>query len=279
MKFIHIMEKSTDMNEFRKVLQGSKNIIAIAGAGLSAASGHFSSYPDLHIKIDSSNHRDSYFQRKWGDLEEVQRHKTCNPRRVQEISFVGVAILPLPSRSVSQSIISVSIPPPIFFAYRVLKAKPNDAHRALAAFSQDDIRNQIAPRSKFTLITQNIDGLSPKANEELAKILTQYVEADVIEMHGRLFDILCTNPMCNHTEFNTTSPICEALAGTENLSGKGIIDPDIDLKDLPRCSKCTELARPGVVWFDEIPHRLDEIDELVEDADLCLVIGTSSVVG
>jgi len=130
------------------------------------------------------------------------------------------------------------------------------------------------------LITQNIDGLSPKANEELAKVLpADNLElVDVIEMHGRLFDVLCTNTDCNHTEFNTASPICEALTGTEKIIGKGIMDPIVDLKDLPRCSKCKELARPGVVWFGESPHRMDEIDELVEEADLCLVIGTSAVV-
>lgn len=162
----------------------------------------------------------------------------------------------------------------------MLKAQPNDAHRALAAFSLASIRNQVAPGSTFTLITQNIDGLSPISNKEMAKALgaDDLEPVDVIEMHGRLFDVLCTNDDCDHVEFNTASPICEALAGTEELVGKGIKDPLIHLKDLPRCSKCNELARPGVVWFDEVPHRMDEIDELVEKADLCLVIGTSAVV-
>jgi NAD-dependent SIR2 family protein deacetylase len=72
--------------------------------------------------------------------------------------------------------------------------------------------------------------------------------------------------------------ICNALAGTEKHIARKIEDPIVELKDLPRCTKCNALARPGVVWFDEMPHRLDEIDELVEGADLCLVIGTSAVV-
>jgi NAD-dependent deacetylase sirtuin 5 len=33
-----------------------------------------------------------------------------------------------------------------------------------------------------------------------------------------------------------------------------------------------------VVWFEEIPHHLDEINKAVETADLCLVIGTSLTV-
>jgi len=162
----------------------------------------------------------------------------------------------------------------------VLKAKPNNAHRALAAFSQESIRNQISPGSKFTLITQNIDGLSPIANKELVKFLPadNLESVDVIEMHGRLFDVLCTNTDCDHIEFNTASPICDALAGTEELVDMKVMDPNVELKDLPRCSKCNDLARPGVVWFGEAPHRMDEIDGLVEEADLCLVIGTSAVV-
>jgi NAD-dependent deacetylase sirtuin 5 len=163
--------------------------------------------------------------------------------------------------------------------YSVFKARPNNAHRALAAFSQEPIRNRISPRSKFTLITQNIDGLSPAANKELSDFFPadNLEPVDVIEMHGRLLDVLCTNTDCNHVEFNTTSPICKALAGTEKHIDKSE-DQIVDSKDLPRCSKCNGLARPGVVWFGEMPHRLDEIDDLVEHADLCLVIGTSAVV-
>jgi NAD-dependent deacetylase sirtuin 5 len=32
------------------------------------------------------------------------------------------------------------------------------------------------------------------------------------------------------------------------------------------------------VWFGETPHQLDEIDEVVEKADLAIVVGTSSTV-
>ena len=35
---------------------------------------------------------------------------------------------------------------------------------------------------------------------------------------------------------------------------------------------------PGVVWFDEIPYHLQEIDRIVQEADLALVVGTSSTV-
>lgn len=215
-------------------------------------------------------------------MEEIQCNETCYTARFRKVTIISLAILSLSPRSVSNllRIQPIHSKMTILGAYSVLKAKLNNAHRALAAFSQESIRNQISPGSKFTLITQNIDSLSPAANKELARFLPadNLESVDVIEMHGRLFDVLCNSTDCDHVEFNTDSPICGALAGTENLIDKKIMDPIVDLKDLPRCSKCNSLARPGVVWFGEIPHRLDEIDGLVEEADLCLVIGTSAVV-
>lgn len=35
---------------------------------------------------------------------------------------------------------------------------------------------------------------------------------------------------------------------------------------------------PGVVWFGEIPHHLQEIDKIVQKADLAIIVGTSSTV-
>lgn len=163
-----------------------------------------------------------------------------------------------------------------------LRAAPNKAHLALSAFSLSSFRNQIVPHSTFTLITQNVDGLSARANRELAthnpEAVTASEQVDLIEMHGRLFDVQCTNEKCQYTLFDTSSPICEALSGTEELVEHGTLDPEIDQSTLPRCSKCGDLARPGVVWFGEIPRRMKEIDKLVQKADLCLVIGTSSTV-
>jgi NAD+-dependent protein deacetylase sirtuin 5 len=70
------------------------------------------------------------------------------------------------------------------------------------------------------------------------------------------------------------------LSGTEELVEKHTKEPDIPLENLPRCQKpsCNGLLRPGVVWFEEIPHHLEEINKIVDEADLALVVGTSSVV-
>lgn len=167
---------------------------------------------------------------------------------------------------------------------RARAAVPNAAHTALALMACASFRHRIAPDSSFTLVTQNVDGLSTRA---LDQVLSNFSDddrpnadevSDILEMHGRLFDVVCTSQSCGHQEFNHDSPICPALAGMENLIDVGVVEPIIPIKDLPRCSRCGELSRPGVVWFGEIPHHMDHIDELIDNADLCLVIGTSSTV-
>jgi len=100
----------------------------------------------------------------------------------------------------------------------------------------------------------------------------------LLEMHGRLYDVVCTSRSCRHTVFDRASPIAPALAGTEDDVSGGQLEKVIAEKDLPRCTKCGALARPGVVWFGEMPRHLGTIDALVKEADLCLVVGTSSTV-
>lgn len=171
-----------------------------------------------------------------------------------------------------------------FYHYRresALRVKPNAAHYALARFTSPQVREaHCAPESTFTLITQNVDGLSPRALKEVSSSVTIPEETKdrphVIEMHGRLFDVSCTE--CDHVVWNTTSPICPALAGTEKVLEASDNEVEIPVDQLPRCEACGELARPGVVWFEEIPHHLDLIEELAEAANLCIVVGTSSTV-
>jgi NAD-dependent deacetylase sirtuin 5 len=128
----------------------------------------------------------------------------------------------------------------------------------------------IAPEAKFTLVTQNVDGLSIQA---FRKACPSREPEQIFEMHGRLFDTICT--ACGDRRTNVDSPICHALAGTEdNLEN----ELEISLEDLPRCNSCSGLLRPGVVWFDEIPYHLTEIGKIIDEADLALIIGTSSTV-
>lgn len=129
----------------------------------------------------------------------------------------------------------------------------------------------IAPDAKFTLVTQNVDGLSMEAFRKASPSR----EPDIFEMHGRLFDTICT--VCGHRETNVDSPISSALAATEDNFEHEV---EIPLEDLPHCKKpnCSGLLRPGVVWFDEVPHHLAEIGKIVDEADVALIVGTSSTV-
>lgn len=63
-------------------------------------------------------------------------------------------------------------------------------------------------------------------------------------------------------------------------SGRRVPEETIAIEYLPHCEKegCNGLLRPAVVWFGESIPRLEEIDNVVDRADLCIVVGTSSVV-
>ena len=154
-----------------------------------------------------------------------------------------------------------------FYSYRrelVLTKDPNPAHYALAEAE----KKLKAEGKRLVVITQNIDELHKRAGSQ-----------NVIEIHGTLFKTRCMK--CGHVEDNHDSPIVESLRGL------GSPDPDtvesfIPLKDLPHCSRsgCNGLVRPQVTWFGEAldPAVLDAAQEELESCDLCLVIGTSSIV-
>jgi NAD-dependent deacetylase sirtuin 5 len=166
--------------------------------------------------------------------------------------------------------------------FRALLAQPNAAHRAIAQFSIAERRQETAPLSNFALITQNVDGLSVRALKGALATLSNPAasasDSPLFEMHGRIHDIRCTSASCGATELDFSSPICEGLRGTDALMEAEVADPELPLEKLPRCKKCQALARPGVVWFGERPVHMDEIDALIEEADLCIVVGTSSTV-
>lgn len=157
----------------------------------------------------------------------------------------------------------------------VLSASPNPAHYVLALLSIQSYLQTVAPNcTRYTVITQNVDGLSTRAYRE---VMTRHLQSDngvppyppnFFEMHGRLLDTLCTS--CGHREHNDANSLGQTSGSTETTQAL--------LADLPRCTRCSGLLRPGVVWFEEIPHRLLEIEKAVETADLCLVIGTSMTV-
>lgn len=154
-----------------------------------------------------------------------------------------------------------------FYHYRrevMLSKHPNPAHIAIA-----ECEARLAKQGRsVVVITQNIDELHRRAGSK-----------HVLEIHGSLFKTRCT--MCGNVAVNLKSPICPAL------EGKGAPDPKaedarIPVEDLPRCeeSGCTGLLRPHVVWFGETLDAdiLTAVEEELDKCDLCLVVGTSSIV-
>ncbi|CAI6313067.1 unnamed protein product [Periconia digitata] len=175
-----------------------------------------------------------------------------------------------------------------FYSYRrhmALQAKPNPAHYALAELARR--------KDGFMTLSQNVDGLSPRANhpEDKLKLL-----------HGSLFNVKCSDFFCNYFESNNyTDPIVPALAlPTQNgsdptttealanreldISDERVSIPELDHSHLPKCPRCQHgLLRPGVVWFGEaLPKQvIGDITSWMADSekiDLIMVIGTSAKV-
>lgn len=154
-----------------------------------------------------------------------------------------------------------------FYQYRrdvALNKKPNAAHLAIA---ECEARLRKQGRS-VVVITQCIDDLHQQAGSR-----------HVLRVHGSLMETRCLS--CGDVAVNKRNPICPSL------KGKGAPDPDvpdahIPVDKLPRCDKsdCNGLLRPNMVFFGETmdSHILTKVEKEMEVCDLCLVVGTSSIV-
>src|SRR5712671_5141434 len=89
----------------------------------------------------------------------------------------------------------------------IAAAQPNAGHFALAALEQRTAR--------FTLITQNVDGLHDLAGSK-----------NIIKLHGDIWTTRCLE--CGSEETHRD-----------------------ELADLPPSCECGGMLRPGVVWFGE----------------------------
>ncbi len=97
---------------------------------------------------------------------------------------------------------------------------------------------------QFHLITQNVDGLHQAAGSNR-----------VLEMHGSLHRAFCSN--CGNPQATGELDLAEAV---------------------PVCARCGAAMRPDIVWFGEMPYRMDEIINILRCCDYLIVDGTSGVV-
>jgi len=116
--------------------------------------------------------------------------------------------------------------------------KPNPAHETIARW-QDRFE-------RFTLVTQNVDGLHHAAGSR-----------NVIELHGSVWRARCLT--CNSRS---------DLRESQFEAG------------VPACFECGSSMRPDVVLFGELlpAGAFDQAAMRAESCDLCFVVGTSAVV-
>lgn len=118
--------------------------------------------------------------------------------------------------------------------------QPNPAHVALARLDREWPKRA---GGEVLIVTQNVDDLHERGGA-----------LHVLHMHGEHLNAWCTD--------------CD----TRHRWTGALLDP-------PACPACSAPAlRPDIVWFGEIPYRMDEIYEALSAADLFVSIGTSGAV-
>ncbi len=131
------------------------------------------------------------------------------------------------------------------------RAEPNTGHRALVGMEH-------LLGERFTLITQNVDGLHLRAGNSRERTL---------EIHGNLNFMRCA-VACDDAVY----PIPDTVLPTREEEG-------LRLSALPRCPRCGALARPHVLLFDEcyneIHYHLDSALSAAAQTTLLIVVGTS----
>lgn len=121
----------------------------------------------------------------------------------------------------------------------IAEARPNLGHYALAQLEQ-----RLGDR--FTLITQNVDGLHNRAGSQR-----------VLKLHGDIWWTMCI--ACRKVRSDFRVPL-----------------PELP----PHCESCGGMLRPGVVWFGEpLPGATwEQAEEAVRQCEVLIVAGTSAVV-
>lgn len=132
------------------------------------------------------------------------------------------------------------------------RASPNRAHHAVAGLSD-------ALGDRFTLITQNIDRLHHRSGMPLGR---------QVEIHGHHEGMRCAG------ECIGVEPIPQRFDAW--AEGDSLTDAD---KQLLTCSRCDDLMRPHVLWFDEFydeaHYAIRTAHGAAAGASVCITAGTS----
>ena len=125
------------------------------------------------------------------------------------------------------------------FRKQLRTVSPNAAHRAIAALED---------RFEVTVITQNVDNLHERAGS-----------THVVHLHGEATKIRPENT-CNESDGFSEQYVVDCGYGEVNI---GDIAPN------------GAQYRPHIVFFGEAVPKLERAIDLVEKADILLIIGTS----
>ncbi|MBU2647626.1 RNA polymerase subunit sigma [bacterium] len=143
-----------------------------------------------------------------------------------------------------------------WYCYRravCLQADPNPGHRALV-----EMERQLGER--FTLITQNVDGLHLRAGNSPSR---------TYQIHGNInwmrCSMECSAGIYPVPDFIPTAPVSKTT--------------DTGLLEKLVCPECGSRARPHVLWFDESYdetfYRFESSLRTAQKTDLLVVVGTS----
>jgi NAD-dependent deacetylase len=124
-------------------------------------------------------------------------------------------------------------------ASQICNAQPNAAHQVLAEFERAGYVRAV--------ITQNIDALHHKAGSK-----------NVVEMHGTLRTVSCTNCF-------------------KQFEADAFLQPYVETGKIPQCLNCNGILKPDVILFGEqLPQSAwYEAQRAVRQCDLMIIAGSS----
>jgi NAD-dependent deacetylase len=125
------------------------------------------------------------------------------------------------------------------FLRQVEAVEPTWAHRFFARLENEGRMSGI--------VTQNIDALHQRAGS-----------VNVLEIHGSIWQSRCTK--------------CGQGYGYRESARK------VEADGVPLCDRCQSVIKPEVVFFGENVNQFDACQELVANADLLFVVGSSLAV-
>ena len=101
--------------------------------------------------------------------------------------------------------------------------------------------SRLEDKYDVTVVTQNVDDLHERGGSKI-----------IIHLHGEL------------------TKACDVMT-KKNKYTIGYNDIELGVK----CPETDSQLRPDIVWFGEIPYRVDEAYDAVYNADVLLIVGTS----